>query len=117
MATRRVLPSQSVPGAVWTIVVAAGAGSRFGGAKQFASLGGRRVADWAMEVATVSSDGVVLVVPDDVDVAPGVVVGGATRAESVRCGLAAVPPDTDIVIVHDAARPFAARALFDAVVA
>lgn len=36
----------------------------------------------------------------------GVVVGGATRAESVACGLAALPVDVDIVLVHDAARAF-----------
>jgi 2-C-methyl-D-erythritol 4-phosphate cytidylyltransferase len=46
-----------------------------------------------------------------------VVVGGSTRAESVRNGLAATEPDVDIVLVHDAARPFASRALFAAVIA
>jgi 2-C-methyl-D-erythritol 4-phosphate cytidylyltransferase len=34
-----------------------------------------------------------------------VVSGGATRAESVKCGLAALDVDTDLVLVHDAARP------------
>ena len=43
--------------------------------------------------------------------------GGATRADSVRCGLAAVPAAADVIVVHDAARPLASRALFDAVVA
>ncbi len=102
---------------MWTIVVAAGAGSRFGGAKQFADLGGRRVADWAIEAASAATDGVVVVVPPGTLLEPGTVAGGATRAESVRCGLAAVPDDVEIVVVHDAARPFAGRALFDAVVA
>ena len=97
-------------------MVAAGTGSRFGGAKQFADLGGRRVADWAIEAALSSTDGVVLVVPPGGPLEPGTVTGGATRAESVRCGLAAVPADAEIVVVHDAARPFAGAALFDAVV-
>ena len=44
-----------------------------------------------------------------------VVVGGATRQESVAQGLAAVPADVRIVIVHDAVRPFITRALVDAV--
>lgn len=44
------------------------------------------------------------------------VPGGATRAASVRAGLAAVPPDARIVVVHDAARPLASAALFHAVV-
>ena len=42
--------------------------------------------------------------------------GGATRAASVRAGLAVVPNDAAIVVVHDAARPLASSALFRAVV-
>ncbi|WP_042372407.1 2-C-methyl-D-erythritol 4-phosphate cytidylyltransferase [Streptacidiphilus neutrinimicus] len=34
-----------------------------------------------------------------------VVPGGDTRQESVRAGLAALPADVDVVLVHDAARP------------
>jgi 2-C-methyl-D-erythritol 4-phosphate cytidylyltransferase len=34
-----------------------------------------------------------------------VVSGGATRADSVKCGLAAIEPDAEIILVHDAARP------------
>jgi len=50
---------------------------------------------------------------DDVDGSnPHQVVGGATRSESVRNGLAAVPQNATIVCVHDAARPFASAALF-----
>ena len=45
-----------------------------------------------------------------------VVVGGATRSDSVRAGLAVVPDDVDVVVVHDAARPLASRRLFDLVV-
>jgi 2-C-methyl-D-erythritol 4-phosphate cytidylyltransferase len=45
-----------------------------------------------------------------------VVAGGQTRAASVRAGLAAVPGEADIVVVHDAARPLATPALFEAVV-
>ena len=105
----------------WTIVVAAGTGSRFGGPKQYEALGPRRVLDWAVAAARPSSDGVVLVVPPDragdaepdVDV---VVAGGATRSASVRAGLAAVPDDAELVLVHDAARPLASRALFESVV-
>jgi 2-C-methyl-D-erythritol 4-phosphate cytidylyltransferase len=106
-----------VLGAVWTIVVAAGTGTRFGGAKQFAALGGRRVVDWSLDVAGAVSDGVVLVVPPDHPLSAAAVSGGATRADSVRRGLVAVPADAEIVVVHDAARPFADRSLFDAVVA
>jgi 2-C-methyl-D-erythritol 4-phosphate cytidylyltransferase len=104
----------------WAIVVAAGGGARFGAAKQFAQLGGASVLDRAVGVARDSCDGVVVVLPadtkwngvPDVSVAPG----GATRSDSVRAGLALVPDDVEIVIVHDAARPLASRALFERVV-
>jgi 2-C-methyl-D-erythritol 4-phosphate cytidylyltransferase len=107
---------------VWTVVVAAGAGARFGAAKQFEQLGDRRVVDWALETAQAASTGVVLVVPPDRAVtdeplADVVVAGGATRSASVRAGLAAVPPEADVVLVHDAARPLAPVTLFEAVVA
>jgi 2-C-methyl-D-erythritol 4-phosphate cytidylyltransferase len=107
---------------VWAIVVAAGSGSRFGGPKQFADLEGRRVVDWALVASRSVADGVVLVVPaahvhDEAPAADVVVAGGATRSESVRAGLGAVPAGADVVVVHDAARPFAAPALFEAVVA
>ena len=106
----------------WVIVVAAGSGTRFGGAKQFAPLAGRRVLDWSLDAARAHADGVVLVVPvDRADRAePGadvVVVGGATRSASVRAGLAAVPADATVVVVHDAARPVASPELFATVIA
>jgi 2-C-methyl-D-erythritol 4-phosphate cytidylyltransferase len=46
----------------------------------------------------------------------GGITGGQTRSESVRAGLAAVPADVEIVVVHDAARPLASAALFAAVI-
>jgi 2-C-methyl-D-erythritol 4-phosphate cytidylyltransferase len=45
------------------------------------------------------------------------VPGGETRARSVRAGLAALPPDALVVLVHDAARPFVSRQTIDAVLA
>ncbi len=45
--------------------MAAGAGSRFGGPKQFLQLGGRPVAAWSVSAARTVADGVVLVVPPD----------------------------------------------------
>lgn len=101
---------------VWTIVVGAGSGSRFGAPKQLADLGGRRVLDWSLDAARATSDGVVVVLPGELAQAEGGVVGGATRSESVRNGLAAVPDEADVIIVHDAARPLASTALFHAVI-
>ncbi len=45
-----------------------------------------------------------------------VVAGGATRQESVWLALQAAPAGVEIVLVHDAVRPFVDRALIDAVV-
>ncbi len=107
-------------------MVAGGTGQRFGGPKQFERLGPRRVLDHAVEAARRASGGVVVVVPAAAVAAEQleqagiggvlVVAGGATRSESVRAGLAAVPADATVVCVHDAARPFATRVLFDAVI-
>jgi 2-C-methyl-D-erythritol 4-phosphate cytidylyltransferase len=97
---------------------------RFGGdtPKQLVPLGDRRVLDWSLETASSVADGVVAVVPAGVEStlegAPvaAVVAGGITRADSVRCGLAAVPRDAEIVVVHDAARPLAPAELFRSVI-
>ena len=103
--------------AVWAIVVAAGSGDRFGGPKQYEPLGAMRVLDWSLLAAREACDGVVLVVHPDrlADAEPdadAVVAGGLTRSESVRAGLAAVPADAQVVLVHDAARPRATTSLW-----
>lgn len=109
---------------MWAIVVAAGRGIRYGGAapKQYQRLGDRRVLDWSVGAARHVAAGIVLVVADEhVDqpepACDAVVAGGAERSDSVRAGLAAVPDDAEIVVVHDAARPLASPDLFTAVVA
>ena len=108
-------------GAVWGIVVAAGRGDRFGAPKQFCDLLGTRVVDRSVATAVAVCDAVVVVLPDamtwDGPHVDAAVVGGATRSESVRAGLDAVPDDVDVVVVHDAARPLASRDLFAAVIA
>ena len=106
---------------VWSIVVAGGSGRRFGRLKQFALLGDRPVLDWAVEACRPRSAGVVLVLPAGHDDpakhgADAVVAGGATRADSVRAGIAAVPDEAEVIVVHDAARPLASPALFEAVI-
>ena len=122
-------------GIVWTVVVAAGAGRRFGGAKQFCELAGVAVLDRAVLGAAKHSTGVVVVVPPakvgecserfaalTKKVGAGdkvewrVAGGGETRSASVRRGLSIVAPDAEVVLVHDAARPLASDALFVAVI-
>ncbi len=113
------------PVEAWAVVVAGGSGNRFGGPKQFADLGGRPLVSWSLATARQVCAGVVLVVPADEASHPGraalrwdadrVVPGGATRSQSVRAGLAAVPASAQLVAVHDAARPLARPALWKAV--
>ena len=113
-------------------MVAGGSGTRFGRLKQFDLLVGRPVVAWSVDAARGVSDGVVLVLPAAA-AHPGVsadgpgpaerfgadvvVAGGDSRAASVRAGLAAVPDDAEVIVVHDAARPLAGPELFEAVVA
>lgn len=120
-------PTAPLPRAA-AIVVAAGAGTRFGGPKQFAELGGRTAVEWSVRTAAAVCDVVVVVLPPatrtcDALRATGatVVAGGRSRPESVSAGLSALAaagtPETDVVVVHDAARPGATAAMFEAVIA
>ena len=116
------------------IVVAAGAGTRFGvsGGKQLAEVSDRPVVAHtllAFEEAG-SVDAVVLVAhPDRVDEfrkiaidagadkVVAVVPGGETRQGSVSAGVLALPPDAELVVVHDGARPLVTPATVDAAIA
>ena len=113
---------------IGVIVVAAGVGSRFGAAmpKAFVRLSGRSLLTWSVEAA-LGCPGVACVVvvapPGHVSEAERetdgyatvpvrVVPGGAERPDSVAAGLAALPDDVDVVLVHDAARALTPSALF-----
>ncbi len=98
------------------ILVAAGTGSRFGGdtPKQFISIAGKPVIRHAAEallphVAVIQPVGdaePIAAALDGLAVLPAV-PGGTTRQGSVNAGLhALVPHAPDVVLVHDAARPF-----------
>jgi 2-C-methyl-D-erythritol 4-phosphate cytidylyltransferase/2-C-methyl-D-erythritol 2,4-cyclodiphosphate synthase len=111
------------------VIVAAGTGERLGRAtpKAFVRLGDRPMVAFSVETAAISQamDRLVVVVPPAVGIdelapiriaARGVpvefVTGASTRQGSVRLGLERVPADARLVVVHDAARPFASPALF-----
>ena len=100
--------------------MAAGRGDRFGAAKQFLEIDGQRLVDRAVDACRAVSDAVVVVLPAGTEwtgvPVDAAVPGGAARSDSVRAGLGALRREVDIVIVHDAARPLATRALFDAVI-
>ena len=104
---------------VAAIVLAAGSGERFGGHKQFELVNGDRLVDIAVRAVAGVAQDIVVVVPPDVDWdGPGVgVTGGASRAASVRRGLARVPGEVEVVVVHDAAHPLATTALVERLVA
>jgi len=98
------------------LLVAAGSGTRFGAdrPKQFSLIAGKPVVRWAAEalgphVALLQPVGDVTALGNalaDLDHLP-IVAGGATRQDSVRLGLEALAPhEPDIVLIHDAARPF-----------
>lgn len=101
---------------VAAIVAAAGSGSRLGATrpKALVTIGDRTLVEHA--VATLRASGVettVIAAPAELtgDVAALVpdaivVAGGAVRQTSVRLALAALPPEVDVVLVHDAARAF-----------
>jgi 2-C-methyl-D-erythritol 4-phosphate cytidylyltransferase len=118
MTSVTVLPCADVASAqqTWTIVVGGGSGSRFGSTKQYEPLGDGRVIDRSIAVARAASDGVVVVVPPGDAEREQAVAGGATRSESVRAGLAAVPVSATIICVHDAARPLADGAIYRRVI-
>ncbi len=104
----------------WGIVVAGGTGSRFGVPKQFEIVAGARLVDRAVDAVTAVCDEVVVVLPAGIawDGRPvaATVPGGSSRSASVRAGLDAVASSAAVVVVHDAARPLAPPALFEAVI-
>ena len=114
------------------LVVAAGRGERLGpGApKAFRSVGGTPMlvhAVRALSAAATVGQVVVAAPPDLVaftrqllaaehsGASLEVVPGGADRRASVWAALGGVPPEVDVVLVHDAARPLAPSDLADAV--
>ena len=118
--------------AVAAIIVAGGRGTRAGTArpKQYLTLGDEAVVRWSLATfAKHPQIGAVqpVIHPDDrhlfaaasagLTLLPAA-LGGATRQASVRAGLAALAArNPEIVLVHDAARPFASPALVSRAIA
>jgi len=119
---------------VWAILLAAGRGERLGldHPKAFAKLGEdpllaeplRRLedSDWIDGIVVVAPPGweepaILLAEELGCGKANSCVPGGETRADSVRAGLAEVPADALVVLVHDAARPLVSDELIGRVLA
>ena len=112
---------------VVALVPAAGRGRRMGGpvAKQFLALGGRPLLLHSLSVLQASHaiQDIILAVPtserqyclDEIVIPHGIskvrkiVSGGEQRQDSVRHALAEVGAEVDIVLVHDAVRPFLSK--------
>lgn len=117
---------------VSAILAAGGIGARLGAGqpKQFLDLDGRSMLERSLAALATHPEvrQVVVALPaDHLDPLPScvtrpwpcpvsVVAGGARRQDSVANGLAAVSADADVVLVHDAARPFATRAVISRVI-
>lgn len=115
----------------FVVIVAAGSGSRMGGSvpKVLLPLAGKPALHWSLEAfAKTRVDGIVLVASPATRTAAeeaakecakpvSVVEGGATRLQSVQNGVAAVPADADLILVHDAARPCVTPVLIEATIA
>jgi 2-C-methyl-D-erythritol 4-phosphate cytidylyltransferase len=111
------------------IVVAAGAGKRFGEMKQFAYLRAKPVLEWTLEKfeAHAEVDAVVLVLPDEQDLKHyrmryakivDIVRGGERRQDSVWQGFRLLDArGPEVVLVHDGARPLVSAELISRVIA
>jgi 2-C-methyl-D-erythritol 4-phosphate cytidylyltransferase len=114
---------------VTAIIVAAGKGRRFGGAKQFASLGGQSVLERSLVAYQVHPqvDEIILVLPEEergseyrkrYPKLTAVVGGGARRQDSVARGFERLDCfPADIVLVHDGVRPLVGGELISRVIA
>jgi 2-C-methyl-D-erythritol 4-phosphate cytidylyltransferase len=118
---------------VWAVLVGAGRGERLGAGrpKAFVAFNGRPMLAESLSRLDTSEivGNVVVVAPPgweepailcaEEESASNVVAcvpGGDTRVDSVRAGVAEVPPDADIILIHDAARPLVTDEVIERVV-
>ena len=109
------------------ILLGAGAGRRLGGTepKAFLPIGGRPILAVAAAGAGACPDVSFLVVAvprgwkeraaealEGIVAPVAIVIGGPSREDSVRAALGRIPEHAGLVVVHDAARPFASPDLF-----
>ena len=113
---------------VTAIIAAAGEGRRLGAAlpKQLLDIGGRSILERSVAAFAGHEriDDVIVVLPASLAASPPawmqasresprvqIVAGGARRQDSVANAFDRVASDSDVVLVHDAARPFVSRDL------
>lgn len=113
---------------VTAIIVAGGRGARLGAdrPKQLLEIGGRSMLQWSVSAfdAHPAVSEIVVVLPRDIKESVvfdcqkdgEIVLGGERRQDSVAAGFAASAEAADIVLVHDAARPFVSADLVTRVI-
>lgn len=122
----------NLPPDVGVLIAAAGQGVRAGGSepKQFRSIAGVPMLQRAIrpflrhprvrQVVVALPSASVANPPKWLDPVEDerlrLIAGGATRAQSVKAALDALDPECQIVLVHDAARPFVSNGTIDAVI-
>jgi len=119
---------------VWAVLAAAGSGDRLGAdrPKAFVRLGDQPLlaeslarldaSDWIDAIVVAAPPGweepaILLAEELGCSKVSACITGGATRADSVRLGVAEVPSDAAVVVVHDAARPLLDDAVVERVLA
>ena len=107
------------------IITAAGSGRRFGEAKQFKKLHGKPLYQYSLDTFIKSRlfDEIILVIPNSnqekvqkeikrkYSSQVSLVIGGSDRQDSVKNAIQNSNPNIDLVVIHDAARPFITKTL------
>ena len=107
------------------IITAAGSGRRFGEAKQFKKLHGKPLYEYSLDIFIKSRlfHEVILVIPNnnyekiqreikrEYGSQVNLVIGGPNRQDSVKNAIQNSNPKSDLVVIHDAARPFITKSL------
>src|SRR4051794_35017399 len=111
---------------VTAIIAAGGRGERFGGAlpKQLTLVGGRAILERSLEafLSHPQISEIIVALPAEIAANPPlylagtlkpvrIVDGGTRRQDSVANGLRAASERSDVIVIHDAARPFASADL------
>ena len=109
------------------IITAAGSGRRFGEAKQFKKLHGKPLYQYSLDTFIKSRlfDEIILVIPNSIQEKAqkeikrkyssqvSLVIGGPDRQDSVKNAIQNSNPNIDLVVIHDAARPFITTTLIE----
>ena len=109
------------------IITAAGSGRRFGEAKQFKKLHGKPLYQYSLDIFIKSRlfDEIILVIPNSnkekvqrkvkrkYGSQVSLVIGGLNRQDSVKNAIQNSNSKVDLVVIHDAARPFITKTLIE----